>query len=232
MKKFLVVVLFLSIAPVISATMFPKVYLADGQTPLEYANPNIPFVYRDIMVGTKLTIVLESNTTEFGGGGALVLADANMGYAVLSGRDFDGFSYAGSCLPAAGDFASAYDLTYEGVQGIDLYTDFPGVPGDWFVVDYNAVEVGNCGVEVYQYQTTFPPSSELINYLEFTHVPTRDFNGDHQVNFVDFSILASYWRQTGFDDPNDCQGADLDLDHDVDVKDLKLFMDFWLEKTE
>jgi hypothetical protein len=43
------------------------------------------------------------------------------------------------------------------------------------------------------------------------------------VNFADFAVFADYWLQSGAGLP-----ADLDTDGDVDLNDLKLFVDVWL----
>ncbi len=51
--------------------------------------------------------------------------------------------------------------------------------------------------------------------------PKADYNGDLIVNFADFAILASKWRQN---DPN----ISLDGDNDVDIYDLAQFCDDWL----
>ena len=66
-------------------------------------------------------------------------------------------------------------------------------------------------------------------YLEFTHVRTRDFNGNRIVDFGDFAIFSSYWLHTGYSDPSQCEGTDLDADGDIDFKDYSLFADYWLE---
>jgi len=68
--------------------------------------------------------------------------------------------------------------------------------------------------------------------LVFSHVRTRDFNNDAKVDFDDFAVLASYWQDTDCNDPNWCEGTDLDTDGNVDCNDLTLFVDYWLKRTE
>jgi hypothetical protein len=115
------------------------------------------------------------------------------------------------------------------IDGFILSTDFidPN-EGDWFIIDYNALAIGDCNVGFYDYSISH---DEPNYYLEFSHVRTRDFNGDTVVNFVDFAVLASYWQVTVCSDPNWCEGVDLDNDSNVGIYDLALFTDFWLETT-
>ena len=65
-------------------------------------------------------------------------------------------------------------------------------------------------------------------FLRFSHIPTRDLNFDEKVNFVDFATFASKWNATDRNNPNWCDGADLDRDSDVDYNDLGLFLGYWL----
>lgn len=209
-----------------------RVCLADGNTPFLPIDPNFPHVYPDIMVGTKLTIIVDSNIAEYWSG-ALAVADANRDYGLLSGRDFNEITqdWEGSRFSAAGVEARVWDWEEDpGIDGFNLYTGSTGIEaGDWFIIDYTATAVGTCKVGFYDHSVDwFNP----IYYLEFSHVRTRDFNNDTKVDFVDFAILASYWRVVDHDDPNWCKGADLDTDYDVDIYDLMLFADYWLEKTE
>ena len=78
----------------------------------------------------------------------------------------------------------------------------------------------------------FPTGRELVYHLEFSHVPTCDFNGDSWVGFSDFAILAPYWHESNCGDSGGCRGADLNNDGSVDAIDLMLFADFWLETAE
>ncbi len=98
--------------------------------------------------------------------------------------------------------------------------------GDWFIIDYNATAIGDCNVDFYDYSIS---ADDPNYYLEFSHVRTRDFNKDTKVDFGDFTVLASYWQQI---DCGECGGADLDDGNNVDVNDLMLFTDYWLETTE
>lgn len=231
MKKLTVLVLFLVAPSMAAGEVSTRVCEADGNTPLELADPCIPFVYRDIMVGTKLTIIVDSNIAEYWSGD-LAIADANMDYGVLSGRDYNDITndYEGSRFPAAGKEARVWYWEEADIDGFALYTGSTNIEvGDWFIIDYNAIEIGNCKVEFYDHEVSW---DDPIYHLEFSHVRTRDFNNDTSVDFLDFAVLASYWQETGRSDPNWCEGTDLDTDGNVDANDLALFVDYWLEKTE
>ena len=202
-----------------------RVCLADGNTPSEY---------QDIMVGTKLTIIVDSNVAEYWSG-SLIIEDANRNYGELFGRGYDGISYVDSYFDEAGFGAAVYDWEVPGIDGFDLYTGFADIEAnDWFIIDYNATDVGDCNVGFYEHKPNppFPPDINLLRYLKFSHVRTRDFNNDTKVDFGDFAILASYWQYPTCGDSNDCQGSDLDINGTVDANDVMLFTDYWLEKTE
>lgn len=221
----------LAVASVAIAEVRSRVCLYDANTPLTPVDANYPHIYPDIMVGTRLTIIIDSNVAE-DWLGCLIIEDANMDYGVLSARDYDGFGYPGSCLPAAGEGAAVYDWEAAGIDGFGLYTGFMDIEaGDWFIIDYTATNIGNCNVGFYQ---SDPPFGDdiLINYLGFTHVRTRDFNDDTNVDFADFAMLASYWGVTNCDELNWCDGVDLNTDKIVDFNDVMLFTDYWLEKTD
>jgi hypothetical protein len=229
MKKAISFVLFFGIASVAVGEVSTRVCLSDGNTPLELADPCIPFVYRDVMVGTKLTVLVGSNVAEYWYGGALGVEEEDMlNIGRLYGRGYDGFGYPGSCLPAAGVDAAVWSTVFYG-YGFEFYGgDDPNV-GDWFIFDYNAIGIGDCNVAFYDYDVS---ETEPVYILTFNHVRTRDFNNDTKVDFRDFAVLASYWQVTDCNDPGWCQGTDLDVDGDVDSNDLMLFVEYWLERTE
>jgi len=231
MRELVSLVVILSINTLTMGEVFPRVCLADGNTPLELADPCISFVYRDIMVGTKLTIIVDSNIAE-PWSGSLVIADANIGYGVLSARgpqvDED---WSKSHFPAAGNEAVVWWWVESGIEAFDLYTGSTGIQaGDWFIIDYNAINIGTCDVGFYDHGGP-GGMDEPAYYLVFSHVPTRDFNIDTKVDFADFAVFASYW-QRGCSEPSWCEGTDLDTNGNVDFDDLMLFADYWLEKTQ
>jgi len=224
MKKLIVLVCFFSAVSVGFGDVSTRVCLADGNTPLEY---------QDIMVGTKLTIIVDSNVAEYWTGALLIEGDHRDRGKLADRED--------SCYDAAGVLATVEleenywpDISKD-VRGYNLYTDMFGngvEPNSWFIIDYNATSIGDCNVGFYEYETQFPFEAELLYYLEFTHVRTRDFDESTRVDFGDFAILASYWQEQGCEDPDWCQGTDLDISGTVDMNDLMLFSDYWLERTE
>lgn len=225
----LMLVLIFSISSIAVGEISIRVCLADDDSPLPPVDPNYPHVYIDIMVGTKLTIIVDSNIVE-SWSGSLAIAGENMDYGVLSARDYNDITheYEGSHFKTAGNEAFVWDWEEPGIDGFDLYTGSTGIEsGDWFIIDYTAVKVGTCDVGFYDHSVSmFDP----IWYLAFSHIPTRDFNNDAKVDFRDYAILALQWQLIDCNDPNRCKGTDLDTDGVVDCNDLALFCNYWLDK--
>jgi len=222
MKKLMILlVLFFGMASVAVGDISTRVCEADGNT---------PFDDRDIMVGTRLTIIVSSDTSEQWSGG-LFIAGTYRNYGLLSARDYNSttFDWAGSRFPAAGPDARVYDWADSGKTGFQLLGDIEAVAGDWYIIDYNATDIGDCNVGFYDADVSW---DDPIYSIPFYHVRTRDFNTDTRVDLTDFAILGSHWHQTDCNDPNWCEGTDLDTDSNVDANDLMLFVDYWLETTQ
>jgi hypothetical protein len=230
-KKWIPFIVLLIAAPAAQAEVFIRVCLADGNTPLELADPCIPFVYRPLMTGTHLTIIVSSNTGGDYWGGGLYIEDPYMDYGTLFGRDYNEITsdWEGSHLEAAGPGATVWYYPESFKSGFELATDTEAtMPGDWFVIDYNATNVGDCNVWLYDYDFSFDEPNYV---MAFTHVPTRDFDNDGIVNFSDFAVLGLNWQRTDCNEPGNCSGTDLDADGYVGINDLRLFAEYWLEKT-
>ena len=242
-KRLTLFALFLCVGSIATGEVTTTVYLADGSTRLELADPNIPFVYRDIIVGTNLTIVVSSDAAENLWSGALQIDGTDRDYGAISARDYNDLTldWEGSHLEAAGieaevNYSASFLATFISLESGDAAI------GDWFVVDYNATNVGNCCVGFHELVVEpchdcgpfdLPPfSADLLHELVFSHVPTRDFIRDGKVNFVDYAVLTSFIGVTNCADLNWCEGTDLDTDGDVDRDDLILFSGYWLESTE
>ncbi|OHB59893.1 MAG: hypothetical protein A2Y12_18930 [Planctomycetes bacterium GWF2_42_9] len=221
--------------------IFTNVFFRDSNTPLQLTSSSSPYyTYEEIMVGTHLKIVVSSDAAERwfsgvdGDGGSLTIEGNYLNFGALSARGpLLGEDWSGSHLPDAGsepDYPDVILWEMDGIYGFDLYTDSRNVnAGDWFVIDYNAIAVGDCIVNFYDHRVSwdFP-----IYYLCFSHVPTRDFNNDKIVNFHDFYLFLNHWLETNCLDPYWCEGTDLDRNNLVDIQDLFAFCEFWLERTE
>lgn len=208
MKKITILLLLLSITSPALAVVSTRVCLSDGNT---------PFGGGDIMVGTKLTIIVSSDAGGYWPGDLAIVG---------TNRDY-GFLLGGNALEAAGTEPFIYSWEDDDWQAVSFETDIDAVPGDWFIIDYIATDVGDCNVGFYEWFSMYP-----IYEIPFSHVRTRDFNEDTKVDFFDYAMLASHWLETDCGSKDDCQGTDLDTDGDVDFDDLMKFCEYWLEKTE
>lgn len=219
------------------ARVWTTVYHHDEKTPLEAVDPDHPTIYRDIMTGTHLTIVVKSDQGGYWYGSLLVRQENGpCGVLEARGPQVKPWSYPESCLYAAGDDAWVYSMVGPEGHGFQFGStaDWPfyraAAPGDWFILDYYAQQTGPCRVDFYDYDADFFTPMET---RYFNHVPSRDFNTDRIVDLKDFALLASRWRSATAPDPSNRDAAlDLDADRSIDANDLSLFGDFWLERTE
>lgn len=162
---------------------------------------------------------------------------AGRGYAARDAASDAGivkvWNYWDSCLPAAGSHPLATLVEYPEFDlnrvGFDLTTYPDALAGDWFVLDYVAEKVGSSQVEWFDYALSFDVPKET---LSFTHVPSRDFQGNGIVDFADFASLASRWRQPVDPNADPASPHDLDADHLIGPSDLVLFSGFWLDRTD
>jgi hypothetical protein len=207
-----------------------RVCMADGNRPLELVDVNTPYVYRDIMVGTRLTIIISSDANDFWSGD-LVIMDESRDFGYLSARDFNEVTvdWSGSRLPAAGELARVWDWIRPTIQGFTFDILEEAEAGDWFIIDYTAISIGNCRAAFYDHSISW---FEPVYNLEFSHVSTRDFDSNDLVDFADFAAFALNWRKNNCIHPGWCMGTDLNTDGYIDVQDLLLFAEYWLEITE
>ena len=238
MRALFVLVIAIAAAPLAWAKVWTTVYRCDETTPLAPVDPNHPTVYQDIMVGTRLVIIVSSDAPgaydnhAWSGGLRISLDDWRRG--TLSGRGYNPQrrNYDGSCFAAAGRLRNvkAQYRERETGRGFDLTVDQFSVAGDWFVFDYHAEQTGSCDVGLYDLYAGFDVPLET---LSFTHVPSRDFNNDAIVNFQDLALLAPHCGVAVGRDPNDPNTAfDLDANGRIDLGDIVSFSEYWLERTD
>jgi hypothetical protein len=53
--------------------------------------------------------------------------------------------------------------------------------------------------------------------------------GWYQVDFIDLAVMANWWGHTDCATNDDCDGADIDFSGTVDIADLEVFCNYWLE---
>jgi len=217
-KKLLVLVLTLAIVQIVVAQVTLKVCEADGVTPLDGS---------DIMVGSKVALIVSSDANDYWSGG-LFIRGQDRALATLSARDSDPNTRdcTNSHYEAAGNMAKVTAWKDSDIWGFDLYgSDINAIAGDWFIIDYEAISLGDPNVEFYDYSINWDEPNSL---LTFHHVPTRDFNDDEIVDTLDVAVLGSYWLAEDCNDPNWCGKTDLNTDGYVDTVDFALFQEYWL----
>ena len=198
-----------------------SVYESDGIT---------PFDGRNIIVGTELTLIIRSDSGDYWNGGVF-LAGGNRGLGVVSARGWDPntLDWAESRTAAAGVMATVWEYRDSWLWGCDLYTDSYGVEaGDWFILDYEAIAVGDPNFGFYDYSQSW---DEPISTITLSQFPSPDFDESGIVNLADFSHFSLYWLESDCQEISWCEGADLNIDTVVDVQDLLVFSDYWLWGT-
>jgi len=71
---------------------------------------------------------------------------------------------------------------------------------------------------------------DLVNYPKLAwEFMVGDFVCPDGVNFFDYSFFAGHWQEDNCGASNDCDGTDLDRLGTVDINDLGIFTDSWLE---
>lgn len=232
------------LASAVPAGVSVDAYEADEKTPLRLADPNIPGVYRDIMVGTRLALLITSDTAGIWDG-QLWMSPEEAIVGTLSGRGYNPKgplrNHQGSCLKAAGRNPLVSISAGQNGVSVNLLSAWDAQAGEWFVLDYKARAVGKCSVGLYEFHAAGNPNPyvedapsftlELTDLLTFNHVPTRDFDGSKVVDFADFALLAAEIDRIGAD-PNESHPFDLNADQRIDLLDVAAFCEFWLERTD
>jgi hypothetical protein len=234
MKTYLMSALLALLACPAMATLSTDAYLSDGNTPLLLRDPNVPHVYRDVMVGTKLSIIVSSDNSKVRAKGVMSMLRNDWAKGELTARYPIGvdLNWDGSCFDAAGHEASVTRVRDSSILMYWLYSGDAYVrPGRWFILDYQATSVGSTQITMSDY--TVSNANPILTNLTFNHVPSRDFNGDTVVNLKDFALLAAQWRTNVIPDPNDTSTPfDFDMNGYVGPQDLASFCSFWLDRTD
>jgi len=226
MRTLAVAVAVLALSSVLQAEVRLKVYRCDEKTPLTPVDPNHPGIYGDIMVGTKLVIVVSSDAGQFWWGSLKYSIDYRP-IVSLTARG-DAPQYPGSCLPAADEGAEILPIAEPEDWGFQFINGFVPSPGDWFILDYRAEQVGCCDLRLYDLDVDWDVPIEV---LSFTHVPSCDLSQDGIVNLKDFALLASR-NSPGSDSATKDQDAvsDSTSDRTLDLRDLAQLSSRWLER--
>ena len=106
MRRLLRLVLVLGMVPITAGQITLEVYEADGETPFD--------CNEDIMVGTKLTIIVSSDSNDYWSGG-LFITGQDRALGTLGGRDLDPNTrdWTGSHYEDAGEFAKVDGLRWK-----------------------------------------------------------------------------------------------------------------------
>jgi hypothetical protein len=227
------------------ATLRIDMYLSDGNTPLALRDPNTPNVYRDIMVGAKLTVIVSSDkkakTTAMIG---VPWDDVSVGELTARGYDVVTNTWEASRLKDSGTSSTVW---YQPMTAMKAFLfDSGGLqicPGKWFIFDYLAKTVGSCDIILGTAPVVVTGGGEpplttgetmaIVMKIMLNQVPSRDFNGDTIVNLRDFALFANHWQTQAEADPNSASAkSDLDSDGYVGASDLRQLCRFWLDRTD
>jgi hypothetical protein len=191
-----------------------------------------PLSANQVMVGKKCSLQIYSDANDLWSGGLFLSGeDREMGILQGRGKDPNSRDWKGSHLEAAGPMAKVYAWSDSEIGGFDFYTsEYSCQAGMWFLVDYLALQEGDCSVGYYDHSFSWtqpdPNTSILIE-----NIPNVDFNDDGVVDLKDFMIFASHWLEGGCSDPEWCQHTDVNKDGEVGLTDLTSFAQYWLWGT-
>jgi hypothetical protein len=90
-------------------------------------------------------------------------------------------------------------------------------------------EEGGSGGPYIIINTIINPGRTTVTALPIN--PLWDIDGDGDVDFEDYAVLANQWMAENCDEPGWCGGADLNRSRKVDLEDLDVFTRHWLEGT-
>lgn len=218
-----------------------------GAIQLRVCNPNTlqPLELEEVMMGTTVSILVQSDANDLWGGGVFIEGN-NRKQGLLTARRSDPnsfnwdssdpnlfhFNWDKSCLPAAGPKAYVLGWKDSNIWGFDCYTDdLERQPGNWFVLDYTPLRPGLCTVSFYDHNESWADADPNLTF-DIHNTPTRDLNPDDVVNLADFVLFAADWNTISDpNDPNTISPSDFDGDGYVGLTDALLFSDYWLYGT-
>jgi hypothetical protein len=206
--------------------------LAMASVQVRISDPNTlePIDLTEIMVGSRIALVVHSDTADFWSGGVFI-EESDRALGLLTARDKDPNSrdWSGSHLSDAGPEAYVTEWKDSLIWGFEMYPDnFERSPGNWFVIDYYAAAEGPCSVNVYDYNYSWTIPDPNLSVV-ISNTPTRDIKPDGFVNLADFMIFSTYWLADDCSDPNNsCYAADFSRNGSVGFEDVILFADYWL----
>jgi hypothetical protein len=191
-----------------------------------------PLLANQVMVGKQCSLQIYSDANDLWSGG-LFLSGEDREKGVLQGRGKDPNSrdWKGSHPEAAGPMAKVYAWNDSEIGGFDFYTsEYSCQAGMWFLVDYQALQPGNCSIGYYNHSFSWT-QPDPNNPILIENIPNVDFYVDGVVDFKDFMIFASHWLEEECSEPEWCQQADVDKDGEVGLTDMTLFAQYWLWGT-
>ena len=218
MKRDFLIVLMFGLIGVTLAESTINVYQADGIT---------PYYNNTLMEGSQLTLLITTDCNDYWSGGVFIANDNRL-LGELNGIDTDPNTrdWDGSHYDNAGYYANITSWKDSNIWGYDLYgSDVNSVPGDWFIINYEAIGAGDPNVWFLDYNNSWKIPTSVVS---FNQIKSLDYNTDDIVNLYDFAIISQYWLANNCEDPNWCEGADIDENGIVDSNDIILFGEFWM----
>ncbi len=183
---------------------------------------------REVMVDEEYIISVASDTNEPWGAGLFIEGDEREeGTLYAKGnKDPNSRDWPDSHFQAAGEDATVFQWFDSVRWGYDLQTcPFDRDSGTWFAIEYVGNEVADCNVGIYEHSISWVDPND---YIVFNNVPTRNLVKDSAVDFKDFEHLASRLGVSCPNDPNYADGADINRDGIISLKDLDKFNEYWM----
>lgn len=203
------------------------------------SDPNTfePVNSTEVMVGNRISLVVRTDANDFWSGGVFIEGQ-DRARGRLQARDKgdpNSRDWAASHFSAAGPGAHVLGWRDSLMWGFDCYPDDFVVnrsEGNWFVIDYYALEEGLCDIGFYDHGYSWTVPDPNISLL-MLNTRSRDIypvdNPDGVVNLGDFAVFSRHWLKENCSDPNTaCYKADFSGNGAVGLEDVLRFADYWL----